>query len=197
MKTESTGDIINLGFPIALLIIAIFSFFWFWLEIKKKRIQLNTMVVWLILNIIYVLIIIYITIIEGLHLANIDALNIFNWIAFNWFGINLANGKEWIILLIFMFISYILIKSLYNSIKISKLQTELHTLSREVAILSGKVNNTLEYKPKDYVSEKTYKEAKKDIKEKLKIAKLEVETKKKIAEMLYKDEKQSKKKQSK
>ena len=181
---EAMGDAINLGFPLFLLIISFLSFVWFSLELKKKRLELKTMIAWFVLNIFYTITVAYVLIIAILHFFYIDnAINIFNYIAYNIFGINLSGGKEWIILLILGFISYILVKTLHNSIKISKLNIRVDQLSKDVAILSGKVNKTASLKTTEFQLQKTSKEVKIELKEKIKVAKLEAEAAIKLDEI--------------
>jgi len=174
LTRENLYDIVNIGLPIFLLIISIFSFIWFGLEIKKKRIEFKSMVTWLGLNILFTIVIIYILIIAILHYYGVDnAVNIFNIIAFHLFGLSMDNGKEWVILLILAFISYILIKTLRNSILISRLNKRVDALGKEVALLSGKVNKSADFANKVAKPKSTAQDVKSELKEKIKIAKAE------------------------
>ena len=181
---EVMGELKNLGFPIFLFIVSISSLIWFLVEIKKKRLELKTMIAWFILNLVYTITVLYVLIISILHYFYIDnAINIFNYIAYNLFGINMEGGKEWVILLILGFISYILIKSLHNSIKISKLNIRVDELSKDVAILSGKVNKSADLSTTEFRIPKNSKEVKIALKEKIKVAKLEAEAAIKLEEI--------------
>ncbi|WKX02522.1 hypothetical protein [Candidatus Mycoplasma mahonii] len=169
---EELGNVMNLGLPIFLLIIAISSFVWFTIEVKRKKIELKNMIGWLTTNIIFTLFVIYILIVSILHLFNIDNIpNIFNMIAYYMFGIKMDNAKQWIILLILGFIAYILLKSLKNSIEIAKLNKRVDMLGNEVSILKGKINKTTKFNIKVPKVEKSVKVIKDELKEKRKIAK--------------------------
>lgn len=179
---ENQGEIMNLGLPIFLFIIAFGSFIWFAIEVKKKRIELKSMISWLIMNSIYTLSIIYILIITILHIHYVDnAPNIFNELAHYAFGIDMENGKQWIILLILGFIAYILIKTLANSIKIARLDARIDLLNKQVAILMGQVNRTTDFENLPLaVKEKTSKEYKAELKEKIKIQKVKIKANEKL-----------------
>ena len=183
MHKTQLGELVSLGFPIFLLIIASLSLVWFVVEIKRKRIDMKTMIIWLIMNIIYIIAVIYILLVAILNVAEIGAPNIFNMFAYSVFGINMEDGKQWIILLILAFISYVLVNTLVNTIKISKLNGRVDDLSKEVAIISGKINKTSDLDTKEFVIPRTYKEIKIDSKERVKIAKLEVATTARIKEI--------------
>ena len=170
---EDLGDWINIGLPIFFLVIAIASFVWFAIEIKRKRIVFKQMATWLSLNILFTVFVVYVLIISILHIYYVEnAGNIFNMISTHVFGITMSNGKQWVILLILGFISYILIKSLNNSLKIAKLDKRVDRLNKEVAILSGKISKTTNFN-KDVASiKKTRKETKGVLREEVKLAKL-------------------------
>ena len=171
--SEDLGNWVNIGLPIFFLVIAIASFVWFSIEVKKKRIMFKQMATWLTLNILFTVLVIYVLIISILHVYYVgNAGNIFNMISHYVFGIEMTNGKQWIILLILGFISYILIKTLNNSLKIAKLSSRLDRLNREVAILTGKVTKSTSFKKDVSNVKKTSKEVKSELKEEIKIAKL-------------------------
>ena len=181
LSREPLGEAVNLGFPIFLFLIAISSLIWFVVEIKRKRLELKTMIAWFVLNIIYIIVVTYVLIISILHLFYIsNAPNIFNLISHYLFGLSLSNGREWIILLILAFISYILVKTLANSIKISKMDERINELKKEVAILSGKVNKTAKFNTDRFVIQKSSQEIRQELKEKVKIAKLKANTEEKL-----------------
>ena len=168
---ENLYDAVNLGLPILFLLISIGSFIWFAIEVRKKRLEFKSMATWFTLNILFTVIIIYILIISVLQFFGIsNAANLFNLIAQYVFGMTLPNGKEWVILLILAFISYILIKTLRNSIKISKLNKRIDDLGKEVAILAGKVNKSASFSSKIATPKVTAKELKAELREKIKIA---------------------------
>ena len=131
------------------------------------------MATWLTLNIIFTIFVVYVLIIAILHIYYVgNAGNIFNMISHYVFGLEMQNGKQWIILLILGFISYILIKTLNNSLKIAKLNSRLDRLNKEVAILSGKVTKSTTFKKDVAGVKKSSKEIKSELKEEIKIAKL-------------------------
>ena len=178
---ENLYDAVNLGLPIFFLVISVSSFIWFGIEVKKKRIEFKSMATWFTLNIIFTIIIIYILIISILHLYGVgNAANLFNLISEHVFGMTLKNGKEWVILLILAFISYILIQTLRNSIKISNLNKRIDDLGKEVAILSGKVNKSATFASKVATPKVTAKELKTELKEQIKIAKVKSRAKQKL-----------------
>ena len=181
-KFESLGQPINLGLPIFLFIIAIFSFIWFLYEVKKKRIEWKSLISWIIWNSIYMLITLYILIIASIHAAGIKNIpNIFNEIAYYLFGLDFENEKQWIILFILMFIAIILIQTLKNSIKISKLDLRIDELNKQTAILMGQVNRTTDFENLPLAfKQKNSKEIKNELREKLKIEKAKIKIDKKI-----------------
>ena len=171
--SEDLGNWVNIGLPVFFLVIAIASFVWFSIEVKKKRIMFKQMATWLTLNIIFTIFVVYVLIIAILHIYYVgNAGNIFNMISHYVFGLEMQNGKQWIILLILGFISYILIKTLNNSLKIAKLNSRLDRLNKEVAILSGKVTKSTTFKKDVAGVKKSSKEIKSELKEEIKIAKL-------------------------
>ena len=171
--SEDLGNWVNIGLPIFFLVIAIASFVWFSIEVKRKRIMFKQMATWLSLNILFTIFVIYVLIISILHVYYVgNAGNIFNMVSHYVFGIEMANGKQWIILLILGFISYILVKTLNNSLKIAKLSSRLDKLNREVAILTGKVTKSTTFKKDVANVKKTSKEVKIELKEEIKIAKI-------------------------
>ncbi len=160
--SETMGEWINIGLPIFLLVISISSFVWFSIEVKRKKIMFRQMATWLTLNIIFTLLVIYVLIIALLHIYYVtNAGNIFNMFTHYVFGIDLDGGKQWVILLILGFISYILLKSLQNSLKIARLDKRVDELNKEVAILSGKVNNSINFDKKVAKAPKVTKTKKK------------------------------------
>lgn len=171
LVNEKLHNAVNLGLPIFFLIISIASFIWFAIEVKKKRLEFKSMATWFTLNILFTIIIVYILIISILHFYGFgNAANLFNLISEHVFGMTLENGKEWVILLILAFISYILVKTLRNSIKISKLNKRVDDLGKEVAILSGKVNKSATFTSNIAKPKVTVKEVRTELREKIKIA---------------------------
>lgn len=189
---ENLYDAVNLGLPILFLVISISSFIWFGVEVKKKRLSFKSMVTWFSLNILFTIAIVYILIVSILHFYGFDkAANVFNLIAEYAFGITLDNGKEWVILLILGFISYILVKTLKNSIEISRLNKRIDELGKEVAILSGKVNKSANFAKEVAKPKVTAKEVKSELKEKIKIAKVKKKAEQKLNN-IAKDKKEEK-----
>ena len=179
--SEELGRTMNLGFPIILTFLAIISLFWFFYEVKKKRIELKSMITWLIFNILYTISIIYILIITCLHAAFFDVPNLFNMFSHYAFGLDIGNGKQWVILLIFAFISLLLILMLKHSIKINRNERRIDELNKQVAILMGQVNKTADFEKLPLaVREKTLRDHKKEMKEKIKMHKVTQRTKEKI-----------------
>lgn len=138
--------IANIGLPIFLVIVSLFSLFWFVRETKRKRLSFRSMAMWFTLNIVYTTVIIYVLIVTALQIAGYDrAINIVDWIAHYVFGFSLDGGKEWVFILIFAFISYILIKTLRNSLKLADIRAKMDALNRRVSVLTGKVNKSTDY----------------------------------------------------
>ncbi len=192
---ESLGDAFNLGLPIFLLLISIASFIWFGIEIKKKRIEFRSLISWFVWNVIYTVTILYVLIVAILHLYNIQNIpNILNNFAHFVFGIDMQNGKQWIIIIILSFISFTLIKTLQNSIKIAKLELKMNELNKQVAILMGQVNRTTDFKNLPLATKaKTSKEIKAELKEKIKIQKAELKAKEKMRLLSENDNNQEEK----
>lgn len=186
---EKLGEAMNLGLPIFLFIIATLSFVWFGIEIRKKRIEFKALFSWFMWTVVFSVIVLYILIVSILHVANIDNVpNIFNQLAHYVFGLDMENGKQWIILLLLSLIALILVKSLSNSIKIAKLDSRINTLNKQVAILMGQVNRTTDFENLPLsTKEKTSKEVKAELKEKIKIEKVKMKADKKLQLLSDKD----------
>lgn len=194
MTFESLGDSFNLGLPIFLLLISILSFIWFGIEVKKKRIEFKSLITWVIWNFIFIVIIFYVLIVTILHLFYIEHVpNLLNNIAHYAFGIDMTNGKQWILIIILGFISFILVQTLKNSIKIARLDTRIDQMNKQVAILMGQVNRTTDFENLPLATKaKTSKEVKAELKEKIKIQKVEMKAKEKMRLLSDKDELQDK-----
>ena len=179
---ETLGDSFNLGMPIFLFLIAIMSFVWFGREVKKKRVQFKALAFWFFWNLLYTIAITYVLIVAILHVAHIHNVpNIFNMLAHYAFGINMDNGKQWLILMILAFIAVMLVWILRNSIKIARTELRISELNKQVAILMGQVNRTTDYEKLPLaVREKTAREIKQELKEKVKIQKARIKAKEKI-----------------
>ncbi|NQZ66263.1 MAG: hypothetical protein HRT99_03550, partial [Mycoplasmatales bacterium] len=120
-----------------------------------------------------------VTILHFFHIENIP--NILNNLAHYAFGIDMQNGKQWIIIIILAFISYTLIKTLQNSIKIAKMENRINELNKQVAILMGQVNRTTDFENLPLATKaKTSKEIKAELKEKIRIQKAEIKAKEKM-----------------
>lgn len=187
---EKLGESMNLGLPIFLFLIAITSFAWFGVEVRKKRIEMKSLVSWLIWNTLYTIAITYILIVTILHVNNVDHIpNIFNQFAHYAFGLDIDNGKQWLILLILAFIAYILVKTLQNSIKIARLDLRIDELNKQVAILMGQVNRTTDFENLPLATkEKTSKQIKAELKEKIKIQKAKIKASEKMKLLSLKEE---------
>ena len=179
---EKLGRAMNIGLPIFLFILAIGSFIWSVYEIRKKRINLKSLIVWLTWNILYTIAITYVLIVTILHIAHVENVpNIFNQLAHYAFGIDMQNGKQWVILLILSFIAFILILTLRNSINISKQEARLDKLNKQVAILMGQVNRTTDFDNLPLATkQKNAKEIKQELREKIKIQKAKIKAEKRM-----------------
>lgn len=193
---ETLGETMNLGLPIFLFLIAISSFVWFAVEIKNKRLQFKHLVSWFVWNTIYTVAIVYVLIVTILHVANVDNVpNIFNQLAHYAFGLDMDNGKQWIILLILSFIAFILVKTMQNATRISRLDKRIDMLNKQVAILMGQVNRTTDFENLPLATkEKTSKQIKDELREKIRIQKANIKANKKLQLL---SEKQSKPKNKK
>lgn len=145
---------VQIGIPITLLIISIISFVLIVLEIRKKNIEIKNIVTWIILNSIFGFFVFYIVIVESMILSNIKVTNIFSWFVVNAFGITLS-GQEWVILLLFAFIIFLMVQTVFNSVRTQKINKRIDDLNKETAVLSGKVNQTATFKKNQNISKPT------------------------------------------
>ena len=136
---------VKIVMPITLLVISIIAFVLIVLEIRKKNIEIKNIVTWIILNSIFGFFVFYIVIVESMILSNVKVVNIFSWFVVNAFGITLG-GQEWVILLLFAFIIFLMIQTVINSVKTQRINKRIDDLNKETAVLSGKVNETAKFK---------------------------------------------------
>lgn len=177
MHNES---ILKIGLPVALSIIVVAVWIFIIIEIKRKRLEIKDIVLWFSLNIIFTISVFYIMIVNILQFLGYPEANVFNWLAFYAFGMDF-NGQEWIILIIIMFIAFIVGQVMALMVKIQKLHKRVDDLNKEVAVLSGKVNRTADFdKLKVATNQKTVRETKQELKEKIKIAKAKKKAKNKM-----------------
>lgn len=180
----SLGNVLSIAMPTFLLAIALGTMIWFIFEVKRKRLQLKTMIVWFILNLLYTLVIMYVLIVTIAQIFNIPAPNIFTLFVFYVLGLELPNNMEWIFLLIFGFITYILIKTMLNAIRIAQLDDRIDDLNQEVAILRGKINQTAEFENLPLpASLPSSKEIKSRIKSKIHHIRAELKAEKKLSNL--------------
>lgn len=163
--------ILHIGAPIVLLLISVFTYIFVSIEIKKRRIEFKDIVSWFIVNTIYTLCVLYILVVEIVQFAfQKEIINIFSWITHKGLGIDL-DGQEWILLLIFAFITFILVQVMITTIRVQRLKKNVDDLNKEVAILAGKVNKTADLNLRK-VAKKTqsFSDLKSELREKIKIA---------------------------
>lgn len=177
----SLGNVVSIAMPTFLLAIALATMIWFFVEVKRKRLQLKIMIVWFILNTLYTIMILYVFIVTILQIFNFPAFNIFTLFSYYVLGLELPNNMGWVFLLIFGFITYVLIKSMLNSLRIARLDDRIDDLNQEVAILRGKINETAEFKHLPLpATTPSPKEIKFKIKSKLRNIRAELKAEKKL-----------------
>ncbi|WP_127942755.1 DUF2304 domain-containing protein [Mycoplasma sp. ATU-Cv-703] len=175
------GRVIGISMPTLLLALALATLVWFFVEIKRKRVQLKSMITWLVLNCVYTLAVIYIFIVQMLQIFGYVAPNLFSLFAFYVFGLELPHGMEWVFLWIFGLLIYILIKTLVNYIRLTGLDQRIDYLNQELAILKGKVNRTADFaKIPLTVTPLTPREVKLKLKDRLRKMRAEVKIEKQI-----------------
>lgn len=189
------GKVVTISMPSFLLAISLATMLWFFIEVKRKRLQLKVMVTWFIFNLLYTFLITYIFIVTILQIFHYPAPNIFTLFVYYVLGLELPNNMEWVFLIIFAFITYVLTKSMLNSLRIARLDDRIDELNQEIAILRGKINQTADFKNLPLPSaEPSSREIKSQLKNKIRDIRAEIKAEKKLQELKEKYQQQFPKK---
>lgn len=130
--------LLQLGFPIILLLMVSVTSTLIILRIRNNKISIHKSMTWIVLNILLLGMSIYLIISVILAYANVTSFNVFNEIG-HYLGIS-NSGQEWLIFIMLIFISFTYLKLFRNTLELATLKDRQETLSREIAILNGKID---------------------------------------------------------
>ncbi len=117
--------------------------------IQKGKLSLSETFVWIIFTLFMIFVSVYLLVLQIMStFGDPDVFNLFNYLA-KLFGLvsdETGQAPEWLIFIIMIFLAYLYAKAFQNTIKLSKLRGNINDLSKEVAILNGKLSDSLHNK---------------------------------------------------
>ena len=149
---------ISIGYAIPLITLSIIllGFIYYMYLIQKGKLSLSETFVWILFTLFMIFISLYLLILQIMTTFHVNGFNLFNYLA-TLFGLVNKKGQvpEWLVFIIMIFLGYLYAKSFQNTIKLSKLRGNINDLSKEIAILNGKLSNTLYDKKDKKISKKS------------------------------------------
>ena len=141
---EHLPEIIGYAIPIVILFLVIIGFAYYIHLIQKGSLSLSETFVWIVFTILMLFIATYLLVLQIMSTFHHYGFNLFDYLA-SWFGIVKKNGEvaKWMMLVILIILAFLYAKSFHSTIKISRLRNNVNTLAKEVAILNGKINDSL------------------------------------------------------
>ena len=141
------GTSIGYLLPIMTLLIVLIGFIYYIYLIQKGKLSLNETVVWILFTFFMVFISIYLLILQIMSTFGVAGFNMFDYLA-SWFGlVNKSNQlPKWLVFIILVILAFIYAKIFHSTLKISKLKKNVGLLSKEIAIINGKLENHLDIK---------------------------------------------------
>lgn len=135
----------NVGLPIVFLLLVGISFLWFAITLKRKNVSNSTIVKWLIINIVFLALFVYLLIIGIISEVRIEAFdykkyNFLQLIAIHILGFD--NDKApwaWSFIIIIIFLIMSLSIAISTIIKLNQQKYRINELNRNLAILKGKI----------------------------------------------------------
>ena len=140
------GPTTSIGYllPILTLFIVLVGFVYYIYLIQKGKLSLNETVVWILFTLLMVFISLYLLTLQIMSTFDRSGYNIFNHLA-SLFGLVNASNKipEWLVFIILVILAFIYAKIFHSTLKISKLRKNVGLLSKEIAIINGKLEKHL------------------------------------------------------
>jgi hypothetical protein len=135
---------IGYALPLITLTIVLLGFVYYIHLIQKGKLTLRETFVWILFTLFMVFVAFYLLVLQIMSTFGESGFNLFNYLA-SLGGLVDKNGKtpEWLVLIIMIFLAYLYAKAFQATIKLAKLKGNINILSKEVAILNGKLNDTL------------------------------------------------------
>lgn len=135
----------NVGLPIVFLLLVGISFIWFGITLNKKNVSNSTIIKWLIINVVFLSLFIYlfiigiISVVQG-ELFDYSKYNFLQLIAVHVLGFS-DKEQPWawsfIILIIFLLMSMSI--AISTILKLNQQNYRINELNRNLAILKGKI----------------------------------------------------------
>ncbi|MCR8613398.1 MAG: DUF2304 domain-containing protein [Mycoplasma sp.] len=138
---KAADGFLQIGIPIILLVVVMLVTFKFIRNIQKGVLSLRDSTAWIVFNVFMFLTSLYLVIVVILSYTGATDYNLFKEIA-HYLGISSNNGEEWLTFIILLVMSFIYLRLFQNTLKIAKLRQRIEELSREFAILNGKITET-------------------------------------------------------
>ena len=144
---------IGYGLPLFTLTIILLGFVYYMYLIQKGKLSLSETFVWIIFTLFMIIVSVYLLVLQIMSTFGVTGFNLFDYFA-TLFGLVDKNGQvpEWLMFIIMIFLAYLYAKAFQNTIKLSKLRGNINDLSKEVAILNGKLSDSLHNKNNKKIS---------------------------------------------
>lgn len=133
-----------IGLPIIFLLLTIVSFIWFGITIKRKNISNSTTIKWLVINIVFLVLFVYLFILGVAYEVNksfdYDSYNFLQWIAVNVLRFDPNQKWAWITIVLTIIAIMSICISISTIIKLNQQNYRINELNRNLAILKGKIS---------------------------------------------------------
>lgn len=136
---------IGYAIPLITLSLVLLGFIYYIYLIQKGKLTLSETFVWILFTLLMVFIALYLLILQIMSTFGYGGFNLFDYFS-SLFGLVDRNGNtpKWLMMIIMIFLAFMYTKLFHTTIKITKLKANVNTLSKEVAIMNGKLSDTLD-----------------------------------------------------
>ena len=130
--------LLQLCFPIILLLMVSITSTLVIIKMRNNKLSIHRSMTWIVINFFLFSTSVYLIISVILAYSNVTSFNVFNELG-HYLGIS-NSGQEWLTFIMLIFISFTYLKLFRNTLELATLKDRQDTLSREIAILNGKIN---------------------------------------------------------